>query len=226
MAAAAALVGSPARANMLAAVMDGRALTASELAYAGGIAPSTASGQLALLTEGGLLVAVKQGRHRYYALASPEVAHMLEAIMVVARASDGPRRATPRVPLALREARSCYDHLAGRLAVAIADALVAKGAIVLTQEAGEITDLGRALLRSLGVPLDAAPGRRLFCRPCLDWSERRPHLAGVLGAGLFTHALRQGWVARQRDSRALTVTPAGRQSFAETFGVDAEARAL
>ena len=219
----AALIGDPGRANMLGAVMDGRALTASELAYVAGVSPATASGHLAKLTDGGLLVAAKQGRHRYYALASREVARMLESIMVVAKGESDRPRATPRVPAALVEARTCYDHLAGRLGVALADALVAKGAIVLTPEAGEITESGRALLHACGLPIDApARGRRLFCRPCLDWSERRPHLAGVLGARLLDHALGQGWITRQRDSRAVNITPAGRRAFAERFGIDTD----
>lgn len=219
----AALIGDPGRANMLAAVIDGRALTASELAHVAGITPATASGHLAKLTEGGLLVASKQGRHRYFGLASREVARMLESIMVVAKGQDGRPRATPRVPPALVEARTCYDHLAGRLGVALADALVTKSAIVLTPEAGEITASGRTFLHACGLPFDTpARGRRLFCRPCLDWSERRPHLAGVLGAGLLDHALGRGWIMRQRDSRAVSVTPVGRRAFAEVFGIDTE----
>lgn len=130
------------------------------------------------------------------------------------------RRATPRIDPALREARTCYDHLAGRLGVGIADALVARGAVVLGDEAGEVTEAGRALLAGFGVATESRTRRRrLLCRPCLDWSERRPHLAGVLGAALCRRCEELGWVRRQRDSRAVTVTAEGRRGLAETFGV-------
>ena len=218
----AALVGDPGRANMLAALLDGRALTATELAHVAGVTAATASGHLARLTRGGLLAAVSQGRCRYFRLASPQVARMLEGIMVVAGDPPAPRRrATPRVPAGLREARTCYDHLAGRLGVALADALVARGAVVLTEEAGEVTQSGRALLQAFGLPAadGARPTRRLYCRPCLDWSERRPHLAGVLGAALLDRALDLRWIARQSDGRAVDLTPKGRRGFADVFGI-------
>ncbi len=219
----AALVGDPSRANMLAALLDGRALTATELAHLAGVAAATASGHLAKLTKGGLLAAVAQGRHRYFRLASPEVARMLEGIMVVAVEPAPGRRATPRVDPALREARTCYDHLAGRLGVALADALVARGAVVLTEEAGEVTESGRALIQAFGIPVDAAQRtRRLYCRPCLDWSERRPHLAGVLGAALLERALELGWIVRQSGGRAVEGTAKGRRGFVDTFGIDLE----
>ena len=218
-----ALVGDPGRANILSALIDGRALTASELAWTAGVTPATASGHLAKLVAGGLLAVARQGRHRYFRLASGEVARMLEGMMVVANrdAPDGPRRrATPRIAPALREARACYDHLAGRLGVGIADALVARGAIVLGDEAGAVTASGRAWLAAFGVaPEPGARTRRLFCRPCLDWSERRPHLAGVLGSALCRRCVGLGWIRRERDSRAVTVTPEGRRGFAETFGL-------
>ena len=218
----AALVGDAARANMLEAVMDGRSLTATELAFAAGVTAATASGHLNRLTAGGLLAVTRQGRHRYFGLASADVAQMLEGLMVVARHADERPRATPRVPAALVEARTCYDHLAGRLAVAITDALVARGAIVLTPEAGEVTQAGRTLLTGCGMHLGQS-GRRRFCRPCLDWSERRPHLAGVLGAELLRLSLDNGWILRQRDSRAATVTAAGRRAYADLFGADVAA---
>lgn len=220
LAAVAALIGDPARANMLEAVLDGRHLTAGELAHGAGVAAATASGHLAKLTDGGLMVVARQGRHRYYGLASAEIAKMLEGILVVGRGVDDARsRATPRVPAALIEARTCYDHLAGRLAVAIADALVDREAIELTPEAGEVTERGRELLAELGMRLDPPRGKRRFCRPCLDWSERRPHLAGVVGAEILRVSLERNWVCRQRGGRAIDVTPAGRRAFAEYFGV-------
>ena len=209
MAAVAALVGDPGRANMLAALLDGRAHTATEMAHHAGIAGPTASGHLAKLERGRLVEVVVQGRHRYYRLASAEVARMLEGIMVVA-AEPVPAapRATPRIDEGLRWARTCYDHIAGELGVAIADALVARGAIVLSTDGAVVTDVGRALLARAGISL---PGehrsRRIYCRPCLDWSERRPHLAGVLGALLLERALHSGFVRRCEGSRALTPIP-------------------
>lgn len=216
----AALVGDPGRANMLSALLDGRALTATELAFTAGIAPATASGHLAKLVDGRLLGVVAQGRHRYFRLASVEVARMLESIMVVAAEPEPKRRATPRISPALRDARTCYDHLAGRLGVALTDALVSEGSLLLADEAGEVTPSGLEALDRFGV---SAPSRgntrRLFCRPCLDWSERRPHLAGVLGAALCRRCEELGWIRRQRDTRAVAITVEGRSGFAERFGI-------
>ncbi len=215
-AATAALLGDPARANILAALMDGRALTAKELAFAAHVTPQTASGHLAKLADGGLLAAEKQGRHRYYRLASPLVGQMLESVMAVR--GPGPVRPTTwRGGEALRAARTCYDHLAGRLGVALADTLTERGHISLTADGGEVTDDGRRFLAEFGaVP---GPGRRVFCRPCLDWSERRPHLAGRVGAALACRCFELGWIARQRDTRAVAITAAGRAGFRERFGI-------
>lgn len=214
----AAAVGDPARANILTALLDGRALTAKELAYAARVTPQTTSGHLARLTEAGLLERVRQGRHRYYRLASPLVGRMLESLMVVA-ASAAPR--TPaRIDEGLRAARACYDHLAGRLGVGLADRLQERGHIVFAGEAGALTDSGVEFLSRFGVDLaDASRTRRAYCRPCLDWSERRPHLAGALGAALATRCFDLGWLKRQRDGRALTITPQGRAGFAQVFGL-------
>ncbi len=216
--------GDPARAGMLNALMDGRALTASELARVAGITPQTASGHLARLTVAGLVAVQKQGRHRYHRLATPAVARMLESIMQVAadaaplrKAFVGPRDA------AMRAGRTCYDHLAGRLGVALADAMVAKGQIELASDAGIVTDTGMALLQRLGIDLDARGKRkgRLLCRPCLDWSERRPHLAGVVGTALCTHCFDAGWIKRIEGSRAVTITVKGQRNFREIFGIGA-----
>lgn len=215
----ASLVGDPSRANMLAAMFDGRALTAGELAGTAGVSAATASGHLAKLVQGRLVTVAVQGRHRYFRLASTEVAQMLEQIAVVAGDAPQPPRATPRVPAHLREARTCYDHLAGRLGVAIADGLTARGAIILTADAGEVTEAGRALLEHLGMRLAAPTGsRRLLCRACLDWSERRPHLAGVVGTAILERSLELGWVRQGAERRALTITPVGRRRFAEDLG--------
>jgi len=194
MAEIAALVGDPGRANMLAAMLDGRAHTATELARLAGIAAPTASGHLGKLQHGGLITVVSQGRHRYFRLASVEVARMLEGIMVVAVGKiDAHARATPRVEPELRRARTCYDHIAGELGVAIADTLVKRGAVELFDDGAAITASGRAFLSAKGFEIESPQGsRRPLCRPCLDWSERRPHLAGTLGAALLEAGLNKG----------------------------------
>ncbi len=223
----AALAGDPARAGMLHALMDGRVLAASELALVAGISPQTASGHLNQLTAAGLLAVEKQGRHRYHRLASPAVAQMIESIMQVASAVESSRtpvRVGPR-DAALRAARTCYDHLAGRLGVALADALVAGGHVELSSEAGIVTDTGMALLSRIGIDLQNIiarrgnrPGRAL-CRSCLDWSERRPHLAGTIGAALCAHCFDKGWIRHIKGTRAVAITPWGQRSFREAFGV-------
>ncbi len=216
MATVAALLGDPARAHILTALLDGRALTAKELAFAAHVSPQTTSGHLARLAEAGLLAAEKQGRHRYFRLASPLVGQMLESVMAVA-GPEPSRTGTWRGGEALRTARTCYDHLAGRLGVALADSLAAAGHVMLTSDGGEVTEAGHAFLRDFGA--EPVPGRRVFCRPCLDWSERRPHIAGRLGAALATRCLDLGWIERQRNSRAVTITRAGESGFAERFGI-------
>ena len=224
LAATAALVGDPARAGMLSALMDGRALTASELAGVAGIAPQTASGHLARLTEAGLLTMARQGRHRYHRLASPEVARMLESLMAVAATAPGSalrrsRLATGPRDHAMRQARTCYDHLAGRLAVAMAGAMCARGHLEWAETTGTLTAAGTTFLHRLGVDLPERSRARPFCRPCLDWSERRPHIAGSLGAALCHHCLAQGWVRRQAAGRALSITPPGQRALADAFGL-------
>ena len=220
----AALVGDPARANMLAALMDGRALTASELAFMARVTPQTASAHLAKLAESKLLSVAKQGRHRYFRLASPLVGRMLEGIMAVA-AIEAPHRHRPPSlkDAALRQARTCYDHLAGRLGVALADALTAEGHVVLGEDGGTVTESGTGFFQAMGIDLEAGLKRqRCFCRPCLDWSERRPHLAGTLGAAIATTAFEQGWIERLRDTRAVAITTAGRARMSELFGPQLE----
>src|SRR5438552_4854269 len=195
----AALVGNPARANVLMALLDGRALTATELAYAAGVAPQTASGHLARLTESRLLALTRQGRHAYCRLASPLIGRMLESIMAIA--ADGPARYQPRWRGgdALRHARTCYDHLAGRLGVGLADALVARDYVALSENGGIVTRAGEEFFRGFDIELrEAGETRRAFCRPCLDWSERRTHLAGALGAALATRSFELGWITRIR----------------------------
>ncbi len=222
MAEIAALIGDPARANILSALMDGGALTAKELALAARVSAPTASGHLARLRDAGVLAAERQGRYRYYRLASPLVGAMLEAIMTVAEASP-PRTRVWRGGEALRTARTCYDHLAGRLGVAMADHLVRSGRVVLTPDGGEVTPEGYDFLCGFGAdPASSGSPGRVFCRPCLDWSERRPHIAGRVGAALCARCLALGWIARQRDTRAVAITPAGRDGFARLFGASPE----
>jgi DNA-binding transcriptional ArsR family regulator len=206
---------------MLLALAGGEALTASELAWHARITPQTASGHLAKLAAAGLLAMERQGRHRYYRLASPRVGTMLEALMVVA-AIEGPARHRPRSRIddALRCARTCYDHLAGRLGVALADAMVAGGHLNWSEDAGVLTARGRHLLTDFGIDLDrAARQRRAYCRPCLDWSERRSHIAGAVGTQLAQRCFELGWIERIRDSRAVAITPRGATGFRRTFGV-------
>ncbi len=216
----AALVGDPTRVNILAALMGGRALTASELVYAAGVSPQTTSGHLAKLADGRLIACVKQGRHRYYRIATPRVAEMLEGIMAVA--VDAPARHRPRSKLddAMSNARTCYDHFAGKLGVGLTDVLATRGHIVLADEGGEVTESGAAFFGKFGVDLAAAHSRRrIFCRPCLDWTERRPHLGGSVGAALAQRCFDLGWLERARDSRALSITKAGQRGLSETFGL-------
>lgn len=222
----AALAGDPARAGMLHALMDGRALTASELARVAGITPQTATSHLARMTAAGLLNVEKQGRHRYHRLATPAVAQMMESIMRVASGLDASRPKLTVGPrdAAMRAARTCYDHIAGRLGVALADALVANGHAELTSDGGEITDTGVAFLAGVGVDvadLRERRGRRsarILCRPCLDWSERRPHLAGSVGSELCRQSFAHGWIRRINGTRAVAISPEGYRMFREQFG--------
>jgi DNA-binding transcriptional ArsR family regulator len=205
-----ALVGDPARAAMIDALMGGRALTAGELAFHARVSPQTASEHLRRLVDTKLLTVLKQGRHRYFRIASPLVAQMMESIGTVAR-----------VDATLREARMCYDHLAGRLAVEIADAMIRRGFLALDADGGEVTPTGFKFFDDLGIDLETSRrGRRAFCRPCLDWSERRFHIAGHTGAALAKHCEGQGWIKRVRDSRAVKLSEAGSKALAGLLGAD------
>jgi DNA-binding transcriptional ArsR family regulator len=217
----AALVGDTARATMLAALMGGQALTASELAALAHVTRPTASGHLAKLTAARLIAVTPKRRNRYYRIASPLVARMLESIKTVA-ALETPARHQSRSAEddALRFARSCYDHLAGRLGVALADALVAKKYVALGEEGGALTSRGQKFLCDFGADLTPkVHNRRIFCRACLDWSERRYHIAGLVGAAILARLVALNWLARTRGNRALRLTPAGHRGFRETFGI-------
>ncbi len=215
-AAIAALIGDPARANMLTALLDGRALTASELAEAGGIAPPTASGHLSRLVDAGLMAVRRQGRHRYFRLSGSDVAEALERLMGLAQRTGAlPVRTGPR-DAALREARICYDHLAGAKGVAMLDSFRRRG-FVEGEEEIAVTPAGRAFFIGLGLDLGAlAKGRRPLCRACLDWSERRAHLGGALGAVLLDLLLDRQWLGRGHG-RELRFSPTGLRDFATEF---------
>jgi DNA-binding transcriptional ArsR family regulator len=218
----AALVGDTARATMLAGLMGGQSLTGSELATLAGVSRSTASEHLGKLVAARLVTLSKKRRFHYYRIASPLVAKMLESIKAVA-AIEVPPRYQPHSAAdeALRFARTCYDHIAGRLGVAIADALTAHGHIVLNADGGELSETGQELLARIGADLSAAScGRRIFLRPCLDWSERRFHLAGHVGAEICRRSLDLRWFQREQGTRALRLTAAGRRGLREALGVE------
>jgi DNA-binding transcriptional ArsR family regulator len=200
----AALIGNPASAHMLMALMAGPALTSTELAHEAGLTLATTSGHLARLEEAGLVARERQGRHRYYRLTDGAVARAIESLMPLAeRAGHLRTRLGPRDP-GLRYARSCYDHLAGRLAVEVYDALIARKFLRRAGEDVAVTEEGRAFFRDENIPVDALElGRRPLCRPCLDWSERRIHLAGALGAEIFEFFKAHHWVSTQRGDRVV-----------------------
>lgn len=224
----ASLVGMPVRTAMLLALMDGRAFTAHELARVGGITPQTASGHLAQLVDAGLLAVVKQGRHRYHRLASPEVAAMLESIMQVAalERADTPTITTGPSDNAMRKARLCYDHIGGRLGVAITDYLVEQQAIMLERDSARITNRLQSVLEPINLMFDSASPTHgdIVCRPCLDWSERRFHLAGPLGRSLCSHLISRGILRRSTGSRMLTITGKGATELHRWLGTDTWSR--
>jgi DNA-binding transcriptional ArsR family regulator len=215
-----ALIGDPARANMLSLLLDWGAHTATDLAVSARVSPQTASWNLSSLANGRLVTAEKRGRRRYHRLASPTVAQMLESVMTVAAVGPRRRRPTLGADAVLRTARTCYDHLAGRLGVALTEALVERGHVLLSHDGGQLTAAGADFLSSFGIALPAARCRkRIFCRPCLDWSERRAHLAGSVGEALAARCLALGWVEPMRGSRALRISPTGQRGFTDQFGI-------
>lgn len=214
----AAAIGEPARARMLYALMDGIARTSTELAAIADVSPSTASVHLQRLTSERLTTVVAQGRHRFHRLASPDVARMLERLNVLASERVP---FVPGTPERLREARTCYDHLAGALAVSLHDRFIESGwlaAVVERERSYDVTALGNSALEALGIDVAMTRGlRRRFAYGCLDWSERRSHVGGALGAALLELLLRRRWVSKDDDCRALSVTTAGRNELYARF---------
>jgi DNA-binding transcriptional ArsR family regulator len=232
----AGLIGEPARAAVLMALIDGRALAASTLAQEAGVAPSTISGHLGRLTDAGLVSVEASGRHRYYRLSGPEVADTLESLARLAPPEPVRSLRQATRAHALRRARTCYDHLAGRLGVALTDALLDRGDLVAQRastaatdpilgpgraHAFHLTDAGAAHLAQLGVAIEPR-SRRPLIRYCVDWSEQRPHLGGALGAAMLQMLLAREWV-RRGSGRAILTTPTGEAALADHFGIDAAA---
>lgn len=213
-AAVAAAMAEPSRVKMLCSLMDGRAWTATELSVAAGVAASTASAHLSKLVDSQLVCFLSQGRHRYYRLAGKEVARLIEMMMGISWRRDKPL--ATRTPVALRHARTCYDHLAGELAVNIYDALVEKG--YLTADEASLTENGLAFFTRMGLPLESKSTRKRSCA-CLDWSERRFHLGGHAGAVLLIYFETQGWIRRTPGFREVTLTAKGRQGLRTLLGI-------
>jgi DNA-binding transcriptional ArsR family regulator len=210
----AAAIGDPTRACMLGALMDGASRPAGEIAQAAGVHPSTASGHLARLVDEGLVTVRVQGRHRYYRVSDPDVARALEALSVLAERTSVADKWQREPYRSLKAARTCYRHLAGELGVRLFQALHARGCMAGGEEGYDLTDAGRRWLEEIGLEAPPAPGER-FAYPCLDWSERRSHLAGRLATSLLDHFLERRWLVRAPQSRALRVTPQGKRTLLE-----------
>ncbi len=212
------LIGDPARTNILLALMSGKALTASELALEAGITPQTASTHLAKLLDAKLLRLHKQGRHRYFALADDDVGHLLETMMgLAAKLGHSRTRTGPKDP-AMRKARVCYNHLAGEYGVHMLNSMLAQGYLSAAAEQIELTAAGENFLQRLGLDIKAlSRKRRPVCKPCLDWSARRPHLAGTLGTALLNHFYESKWAHRQEGTRVVDFSPVGEKLFFSAF---------
>ncbi|HWH09652.1 MAG TPA: metalloregulator ArsR/SmtB family transcription factor [Solirubrobacteraceae bacterium] len=217
----AGLIGDPHRAGFLLALVGGGECSAGELAQRTGASTSLASGHLSKLLAGGLVAAERRGRNRYYRLARPEVAQAIEGLLAVAPArAAGSLRESTRGE-AIRRARTCYDHFAGRLGVALTEGLGREGLIRTTDAGWSLTEAGRRRFEQVGLDIDGLErGRRTLIRPCLDWTERRPHVAGALGASLADRILELGWVTRLPQTRAVLVTPNGARQLRREFAVE------
>jgi DNA-binding transcriptional ArsR family regulator len=219
----AALIADETRAACLLALLDGRAWTAGELARHAGVAASTLSEHLGKLVAGGLLTEERQGRHRYVRLADARVAHLVEDLAAQVSPAAVPRPRNLRessAGSAMARGRTCYDHLAGRLGIAVTNALTSRQ-LLRQDPCFALTEAGLAWFGATGIPLDRK-GRRPLARACLDWTERRPHLAGVAGAALCRHALAEGWCVRIGSERAVKVTATGERALTDLLGIDAE----
>lgn len=220
LAAVAALIGDTSRSMMLTALLGGETLSSSELARSASITLATASAHLGRLVRARLLLVTIRARTRYYTLAGAHVASALESLATLAPRASVPGSSPGEGARVLRVARMCYDHLAGVLGVAVTDAMLARGLLRNRHGSFLLAMAGEAWVRGLGIPLDELAGaRRPLVRACLDWSERRPHLAGAVGAALASHFLEEGWTARVRASRALRLTDHGRAALARLLGV-------
>jgi DNA-binding transcriptional ArsR family regulator len=221
----AAAIGEPARARMLYCLMDNHARTSTELAVVANISPSTASVHLNRLSAEHLIKVQRQGKHRYYQLQGPQVASVLEGLSVLAGGSRP--KFVPNTPSRLRNARTCYDHLAGTLGVSLDDRFRALGWLAESGDAYEVTTKGANALTDLGIDVEAARQlRRRFAFACLDWSERRSHIGGALGAALLAWTIKRRWVEQDLDSRALTVTNSGKRELLGRFGIRAGGGAM
>jgi len=212
------LLGDPARANMVMALMSGQALSAAELAHEAGVTPPTATGHLGKLVSLGLLKGEKQGRHRFFQLCDPDVGEAVEALIAVA-ARAGHLRARPGPKdEAMRHARSCYDHLGGRLAVDLTGRWLAAGLLTWRSGAFQLTRKGRDFLSGRGIELSGLESlKRPLCRSCMDWSERRPHLGGALGAAILAHVVTEGWAVRGQGQRAVSFSRRGEENFVRWY---------
>jgi len=214
------IIGDPARAVMLCVLLDGRGHSATELSLAASVSPQTASWHLAKLADGRLVSAERKGRNRYFRLASPLVAQALEAMMATALSCPSRPHVLSKHEQALRDARTCYDHFAGRLGVGLTDAFTKRKLIVLSEDGGLVTPRGTKLFSDFGIDLAGMQrSKRQLCRSCLDWSEQKPHFAGAIAAALATRCFDMGWVQRLPNTRAIAITPTGAKGFEEQFGV-------
>lgn len=214
----ATLIGDPARANMLTALMSGKALTVSELAEEAGVTIQTASSHLSKLDQGGLLRPRKQGRHKYFTLANDEVAHVLEGLMGLAAGSGHLRTRTGPKDAELRQARVCYNHLAGDMGTQMFDSLMAQGHLIIEQDELRLTPSGAVFAKKLRIDLDTLNGQKSpLCRECLDWSERRSHLAGSLGRALLSRFEELSWATRNQKTRVVSFSREGRREFDRLF---------
>ena len=212
------LIGDPARSAILIALLEGRALTAGELAHQANISPQTASSHLSKLIEAHLITVEAQGRHRYYKLANTEVAHILEALAAIS--SKPSKNSLTKTPIELRFARTCYDHIAGKLGVVLTESLLNQNLIKLYDKTYKITNQGEKYFTGLGIKVEKlAQQRRRLAYPCLDWSERVSHLAGSLGAGLLNLFLEKRWILRAQQGRALYLTKEGKINLNSLFSI-------